>query len=161
MRPMNSFPEISRSGHHVDDTEEAGVGGGLEASGATTLSASLSASMMGMDQLGDTSVAAKVSALVNQDDMEGLKRSQEFISARLIKTTDRLGQFNQFSSDTLKNQQWKFEQNTQVLLDLHKDLTAISEITRSLRQKLAKQYPEQARQATRDLSNFMSSQDDD
>ncbi|XP_063729065.1 uncharacterized protein LOC134856724 [Symsagittifera roscoffensis] len=111
--------------------------------------------------MGDTSVSSKLSALVNQEDMDGLKRSQEFISAKLIKTNDRLKQFNQFSSDTLRNQQWKFEENTKVLLDLHKDLVAISSITRSLRHKLSQQYPEEAKQATESLADLLPDNNED
>ena len=115
---MNQFKEISGSKdtlHNLppptqdEPTPSQSCGNSLH-----EFSSSWSLSAMQRDgfPINEPTIATKVASLVNHDDMEGLKKSQDFLSDKLIKTTDRLREFNQFSSTTLQNQQWKFEQHT-------------------------------------------------
>ncbi len=110
---MSRFKEITSRGREslTDDGLTVPVESSVnDFSTSSSLSATYCEGVLGADE--NASVVAKLSSLVNREDMEGLKKSQDFISNKLIKTTDRLKEFNQFSSKTLQNQQWKFEQHT-------------------------------------------------
>lgn len=79
--------------------------------------------------------------MTNDEDMQGILDAQNHMLGRFEKTNEMLSNFNSLSSQRYNNVQQQFASHTQLLLDMKADLDAIFRRLRTLKAKLARDYP--------------------
>ncbi|XP_076465089.1 uncharacterized protein LOC143296938 isoform X2 [Babylonia areolata] len=79
---------------------------------------------------------------VNTEDVANMVQVQRGMLQRFEKTNEMLINFNQLSSTRYEASVKDFQQHTQLLYDMKKDLDSIFKRIRVLKQRLSKSYPE-------------------
>ncbi|PIK52106.1 putative kxDL motif-containing protein 1 [Apostichopus japonicus] len=82
-----------------------------------------------------------LTSMTNDEDMQGILDAQNHMLGRFEKTNEMLSNFNSLSSQRYNNVHQQFTGHTQLLLDMKGDLDAIFRRLRSLKGKLARDYP--------------------
>nr|CAG4644259.1 EOG090X0CBU [Lepidurus arcticus] len=83
-----------------------------------------------------------LAGLVNQEDVEAIIKAQKHMLQRFEKTNEMLINCNALSAGHLQKANQDFKKHAQLLLDTRKDLENIFRRVRTLKSKLATQYPQ-------------------
>ncbi|XP_030073906.1 kxDL motif-containing protein 1 isoform X1 [Microcaecilia unicolor] len=81
-------------------------------------------------------------SMVNSEDVNAIILAQRNMLARFEKTNEMLLNFNNLSNTRMQQMSERFLHHTRTLLEMKKDLDSIFRRIRTLKGKLAKQYPD-------------------
>lgn len=84
----------------------------------------------------------RVLGMVNAEDVNAIILAQKNMLDRFEKTNEMLLNFNNLSSVRMQQMSERFLHHTRTLVEMKKDLDSIFRRIRTLKGKLAKQYPE-------------------
>ncbi|XP_039617803.1 kxDL motif-containing protein 1 [Polypterus senegalus] len=81
-------------------------------------------------------------SMVNSEDVNAIIQAQRHMLDRFEKTNEMLLNFNNLSSVRLQQMTDRFQNHTRTLVEMKKDLDSIFRRIRTLKGKIAKQYPD-------------------
>lgn len=84
-----------------------------------------------------------LAGMVNQQDVETIIRSQKYMLQRFEKTNEMLVNCNALSTTRFQNALQDFKKHTQLLNEMRKDVDNIFRRIRTIKAKLASQYPQE------------------
>uniref|UniRef100_H3AHU2 KxDL motif-containing protein 1 n=2 Tax=Latimeria chalumnae TaxID=7897 RepID=H3AHU2_LATCH len=84
----------------------------------------------------------KMLSMVNSEDVNAIIQAQRHMLDRFEKTNEMLLNFNNLSNVRLQQMNERFQHHTRTLVEMKKDLDSIFRRIRTLKGKLAKQYPD-------------------
>ncbi|XP_007897099.1 kxDL motif-containing protein 1 [Callorhinchus milii] len=85
---------------------------------------------------------SRMMSMVNREDVNAIVQAQRHMLDRFEKTNEMLLNFNGLSSARLHQMTERYQHHTRTLVEMKKDLDSIFRRIRTLKGKLAKQYPE-------------------
>nr|KAF6480569.1 KxDL motif containing 1 [Molossus molossus] len=85
---------------------------------------------------------SRILSMVNVDDVNAIILAQKNMLDRFEKTNEMLVNFNNLSSTRLQQMSERFLHHTRTLMEMKRDLDSIFRRIRTLKGKLARQYPE-------------------
>ncbi|KAJ8029991.1 KxDL motif-containing protein 1 [Holothuria leucospilota] len=106
--------------------------------------------MSGKSHAASDAFLGSLTSMTNDEDMQGILDAQNHMLGRFEKTNEMLSNFNSLSSQRYDNVQQQFSAHTQLLLDMKADLDIIFRRLRTLKAKLARDYPRAFAAATKD-----------
>nr|XP_036305779.1 kxDL motif-containing protein 1 isoform X2 [Pipistrellus kuhlii] len=95
---------------------------------------------------------SRILSMVNVDDVNAIILAQKNMLDRFEKTNEMLVNFNNLSNARLQQMNERFLHHTRTLMEMKRDLDSIFRRIRTLKGKLARQYPEAFSHAVGKLS---------
>ncbi|KAI5105397.1 kxDL motif-containing protein 1 [Silurus meridionalis] len=112
-----------------------------------------------MDPTASGVFCSRMLSMVNSEDVNAIIQAQRHMLDRFEKTNEMLINFNGLSNVRLQQMNDRFQLHTRTLIEMKKDLDSIFRRIRTLKGKIAKQYPE-AFSNVRETSSLEDDDDD-